>query len=87
MTNLELTRTTMAIACLSAGLLAGCVTGSGIDQQAVAQDQTCQQSGFKPGTPGYGNCRLELSRQAAAARADYVAHAWWNQPQTCPLWR
>jgi hypothetical protein len=73
-----------------AALLAGCVTAA--DQLSAAQDRTCQQWGFKPGTPGYGNCQLELSRQAANAaavdEAAYVATAWWNrplprQPQTC----
>jgi hypothetical protein len=54
-------------ALIPVALLAGCVAAQ--EKLNVAQDRTCQEWGFKPGTPGYGNCRLELSRQAASAAA------------------
>ena len=30
--------------------------------QRVADDARCRQLGFKPGTDGYGNCRLQLEQ-------------------------
>jgi len=36
---------------------------------AVNDDEFCQSSGAKPGTPGYLHCRLNLSHQREAAKA------------------
>jgi hypothetical protein len=71
----------IATAILLTSALAGCLTpGEMQARHEMAQDQTCQNYGFKPGTDGYGNCRLELNRQAAAERRAFEANAWWNQP-------
>jgi hypothetical protein len=46
----------------------------------AADDAKCQRLGFKPGTEGYGNCRLKLDQiRATHEAADTVAAAQRNQ--------
>ncbi len=51
--------------------LAGCATW-GEARRAAADakaDAKCRELGFKPGTEGYGNCRLQLEQIRATNRA------------------
>jgi hypothetical protein len=53
----------IAVAAVSAPLLASC---SGLDHSKepwMAYEQECEQQGFKRGTPEHDKCRLELARQ------------------------
>jgi hypothetical protein len=53
----------IAVATVSAPLLASC----GLDYSKkpwMAYDRTCEQLGFKRGTPEHAKCRLELARDA-----------------------
>jgi hypothetical protein len=56
-------------------LLAGCARGGGIGLEAMLADSTCEQQGFRLGTPEYARCRqaaFERSRiNAAAAMAGF----------------
>lgn len=41
--------------------------------QKAADDTKCRELGFKPGTEGYGNCRLKLEQIRATERAESEA--------------
>lgn len=55
--------------------------GSTYKARQAADDAKCRELGFKPGTEGYGNCRLKLEEirtirnAAAAARAERSAQS------------
>jgi hypothetical protein len=58
-----------------AAALAGCMTA---EERYAADDQQCQSYGFKPGTEGYAQCRMNLDlrrRQAAANIARGIGNA------------
>lgn len=67
---------------LFASLVAGCSTMGAaptIEQVAANDDAQCLSYGFKFGTDGYANCRLQLQQSRAAnARA---AYATWQSTQ------
>jgi hypothetical protein len=43
------------------------------DTRQAADDAKCREYGFKPGTEGYGNCRLQLDQIRATKQAAAVA--------------
>jgi hypothetical protein len=54
----------IAVAAVSAPLLASC-SGSDYSQEPwMAHNQKCEQLGFTRGTPEHDKCRLELAREA-----------------------
>jgi hypothetical protein len=54
----------IAVAAVSAPLLASCSGSDSSEKPWMAHDQKCGQLGFKRGTPEHAKCRLELARLA-----------------------
>ena len=55
------------------------------DSKKAADDAKCREFGFKPGTDGYGNCRLQLEQMRVAKSAGGAApDSTTSQPQPLP---
>ena len=63
-----------AIILVLGALLGACAPGGGIGLVAMMQDKQCQEWGFKPETPDYANCRMNLHQQSAASNAASQAY-------------
>lgn len=60
---------------LVAAALSGCASMSGptAEEIAAADDYKCQDYGYKRGTDGYAQCRMQMDQQRAQARAAMAA--------------
>jgi hypothetical protein len=54
----------IAVAAVSAPLLASCFGSDYSKEPWMAHDRQCEQLGFALGTPEHDKCRIELAREA-----------------------
>lgn len=66
--------------------LSACYSGPTREQIVAQDDAYCQNIGFKPGTDGYGNCRLkrtQLRIQINESEAIRTCHNYGGFATTC----
>jgi uncharacterized protein YceK len=83
---------TIVIVCLSVAL-AGCSSyierlkaqeKAAEDATKAADDVKCREFGFKPGTDGYGNCRLQLEQMRVAKSGGVASDPTTPAPTSLP---